>query len=388
MFAIKDMVKPFLDIYTRYIPDITEIPLEQGIEWLPSWKASPSKRKLSKDQKGSPFAMLHHELEAFIAYMPDQSSFERFGPELLSATFEVFGVPLWTPGVRYPFSNEIELSYRSEKDRRIFVEKARAELPLIPLDEAESPGRLAYTTDSGAGKRRVFAIGNFFFQRTLRPLHDFIMKVLRRIPMDGPFDQVRPLDRLRCSIQVYSYDLKSATDRWPLWYQLCIVFTLFGPFVSDYIRFLYRLVPFDVPFMKWMSPKRLALEGGYFPAFFRTGQPLGYYASWPLFTLSHYYLVWWCAEQVYPSKRFTRYAILGDDICIADSKVAKVYRDALETLKVQVSLPVSEIGCAEFAKKFRVRGLTVDLSPVSFQNLLNSHHIAGAMAVANTYSVH
>lgn len=112
--------------------------------------------------------------------------------------------------------------------------------------------------------------------------------------------------------------------------------------------------------------------------------------SWPLFTLSHYYLVWWCAEQVYPSKRFTRYAILGDDICIADSKVAKVYRDALETLKVQVSLPkslVSEIGCAEFAKKFRVRGLTVDLSPVSFQNLLNSHHIAGAMAVANTYSV-
>lgn len=79
---------------------------------------------------------------------------------LLSATFEVFGVPLLTPGVRYPFSNEISLSYRSEKDTRIFVEKARAELPLIPLDEAESPGRLAYTTDSGAGKRRVFAIGN------------------------------------------------------------------------------------------------------------------------------------------------------------------------------------------------------------------------------------
>lgn len=191
MFAIKDMVKPLKDIVTRYIPDITEIPLEQGIEWLPSWKASPSKRKLSKDQKGSPFAILHRELEAFIAYMPDQSSFERFGPELLSATFEVFGVPLWTPGVRYPFSNEIKLSYRSEKDTRIFVEKARAELPLIPLDEAESPGRLAYTTDSGAGKRRVFAIGNFIFQRTLRPLNDFIMKVLRRIPMEAS----RPLTR-------------------------------------------------------------------------------------------------------------------------------------------------------------------------------------------------
>lgn len=71
--------------------------------------------------------MLHHELEAFIAYMPDQSSFERFGPELLSATFEGFGLPLWTLGVRYPFSNEIELSFPSLKDTRIFVEKARAE---------------------------------------------------------------------------------------------------------------------------------------------------------------------------------------------------------------------------------------------------------------------
>ncbi|CAL0312073.1 unnamed protein product [Lupinus luteus] len=91
------------------------------------------------------------------------------------------------------------LEDKKEKDTRIFVEKARAELPLIPLDEAESPGRLAYTTDSGAGKRRVFAIGNFIFQRTLRPLNDFIMKVLRRIPMDGTFDQVRPLDHLRSS---------------------------------------------------------------------------------------------------------------------------------------------------------------------------------------------
>lgn len=89
---------------------------------------------------------------------------------------------------------------------------------------------------------------------------------------------------------------------------------------------------------------------------------------------------------MYPG--ITRYAILGDDICIADSEMAKVYR--VDTLKVQVSLPkslVSEIGCAEFAKKLRVRALTVDFSPVSFQNLLNSHHIAGAMAVANTSSV-
>ncbi|OIW06255.1 hypothetical protein TanjilG_19934 [Lupinus angustifolius] len=93
--------------------------------------------------------------------------------------------------VRYPFSNEIELSYHSEKDTRIFIEKARVELPLIPLDEAKSPSRLAYTTNFGAGKRRVFEIGNFIFQRTLRPLNDFIMKVLSHIPMEAS----RPLTK-------------------------------------------------------------------------------------------------------------------------------------------------------------------------------------------------
>jgi hypothetical protein len=37
---------------------------------------------------------------------------------------------------------------------------------------------------------------------------------------------------------------------------------------------------------------------------FVAGQPLGYYASWPLFALSHHILIWWCAEQVYPFKHF------------------------------------------------------------------------------------
>ncbi|CAI8601248.1 unnamed protein product [Vicia faba] len=45
--------------------------------------------------------------------------------------------------------------------------------------------------------------------------------------------------------------------------------------------------------------------------------------------------IWWCAEKIYPGKRFDKYAILGDDICIADSKVAKVY---LSTLKDLVDL--------------------------------------------------
>nr|AFI44307.1 RNA polymerase [Silene vulgaris]AFI44335.1 RNA polymerase [Silene vulgaris] len=42
------------------------------------------------------------------------------------------------------------------------------------------------------------------------------MTLLRSIPMDGTFNQTGPLTRLRGSLKSFSYDLSSATDRWPL----------------------------------------------------------------------------------------------------------------------------------------------------------------------------
>lgn len=59
--------------------------------------------------------------------------------------------------------------------------------------------------------------------------------------------------------------------------------------------------------------------------------------------------IWWCADKIYPGKRFYKYAILGDDICIADSKVAEVYLSTLKDLGVTISLPkslVSDVGGA------------------------------------------
>lgn len=69
----------------------------------------------------------------------------------------------------------------------------------------------------GDGKRRLFAIGNYINQRLLAPFHEWLACVLRSIPQDGTFDQTAPLDWLKGSTGcVYSIDLKSATDRWPL----------------------------------------------------------------------------------------------------------------------------------------------------------------------------
>ncbi|KAK7370578.1 hypothetical protein VNO78_37480 [Psophocarpus tetragonolobus] len=78
--------------------------------------------------------------------------------------------------------------------------------------DSGSPGRLSQSTEAGAGKRQIFAIGNFVNQRVLKPLHDFLMDTLRSIPMDGTFNQLRP---------------------WPLSLKTNLIRTLFGKSVGD-----------------------------------------------------------------------------------------------------------------------------------------------------------
>lgn len=53
-------------------------------------------------------------------------------------------------------------------------------------------------------------------QRLLFPVHQWLMTNLGKIPMDGTFDQTRPLDRLVGKQHLWSFDLSAATDRWPL----------------------------------------------------------------------------------------------------------------------------------------------------------------------------
>lgn len=73
--------------------------------------------------------------------------------------------------------------------------------------------------------------------------------------------------------------------------------------------------------------------------------------------------MWWCAELVYPGRRFRDYAILRDDVVIVDESVAKVYSAAFGDLGVTISYSksiISHSGSAEFAKRF---GLPLALNP-------------------------
>lgn len=74
--------------------------------------------------------------------------------------------------------------------------------------------------EEAAGKLRIFAILDVITQSTLAPLHDFLFKILRRIPNDGTFDQdasvKRSIEKAQRYGVSYSFDLSSATDRLPV----------------------------------------------------------------------------------------------------------------------------------------------------------------------------
>jgi hypothetical protein len=189
--------------------------------------------------------------------------------------------------------------------------------------------------------------------------------------MDGTFDQVKPLDLLHgvkgCA---YSVDLKAATDRWPLLVLFELAQALFDrSTASAVVNSTLGTNVFDVAFTK----KRSVVA-------FVPGQPLGLFASWPLFALSHHLIIWWAAEQVYPGGYFDKYALLGDDVLIVDDRVCQQYRLILERLGVGVSegkCLTSPSGGCEFAKKMRLRAMTVDASPLSLKKLLDLSSLLG-----------
>ncbi|XP_047258316.1 uncharacterized mitochondrial protein AtMg01110-like, partial [Capsicum annuum] len=132
------------------------------------------------------------------------------------------------------------------------------------------------------------------------------MEVLSRISMDGTFDQERPLLKLRRGKknECYSFDFKSATDRWPLSVMYSLMSCMFGStFASSIVNISLGLNTFMVgkPITKRM-----------YEIAFLCGQPLGYYGSWSLFSLSHHYIVYLAAKKAYPHLNlpFKDYALL------------------------------------------------------------------------------
>lgn len=110
------------------------------------------------------------------------------------------------------------------------------------------PGRLACSLE-GAGKRRIFAIGQCnnvsYIVYTIGQCGSYPdLSVME--PSDGPIHRLR----LKRPLDVFSFDLSSATDRWPVSIIHDVVACMFGPtLASCIVNGSLALSAFDAPFV-------------------------------------------------------------------------------------------------------------------------------------------
>nr|WNM95051.1 MAG: RNA-dependent RNA polymerase [Diaporthe helianthi mitovirus 2] len=237
-----------------------------------------------------------------------------------------------------------------------------------------SLGKLAFK-DEPAGKVRVFAIADAITQAVLKPLHKCLFAILKDLPMDGTFDQSAPIDRLlrltskqECT-KFYSYDLSSATDRLPVSLQRDVLSYLYNNEMADLWKELLVGRTWRLP----KSSKRYTYDMNPLPESvkYEVGQPMGALSSWAMLALTHHIIVQIAASRIYPDRVFTLYALLGDDIVIADEKVAKVYYD-LMTLEFGVEINLSKSLQSNHMLEFAKRLISVkggEVTPIGAKTL-------------------
>lgn len=134
--------------------------------------------------------------------------------------------------------------------------------------------KISYFPDK-EGKVRVIAIGDYWSQCALRPLHLFVNKRLKRIKTDCTFNQNHFASYLPTLIgsssMFHSIDLSNATDRMPILLQKRVVSFLFN---SAEKADAWHKILVHFPFT-WFDQK--TKQGG--KAVYSAGQPMGMYSS-------------------------------------------------------------------------------------------------------------
>ena len=212
-------------------------------------------------------------------------------------------------------------------------------------------GRL-HALKEAAGKVRIIAIVDIWTQTLLRPLHDVFFKILKALPTDATFDQQAGVNSFAKEghKEIFSYDLKAATDTIP-WVLYRVVMTgLLGEVITDAWLALLRerdwLTPswdevsYDKRRKKEVTKSRRISYLGKHTVRYGTGQPMGAYSSWGALAVLHHGVVQYSAFLVgaFP---FTGYRVLGDDIVIAGKAVAESYRLVCSRLGIVIGLPKS-----------------------------------------------
>lgn len=207
-------------------------------------------------------------------------------------------------------------------------------------------------------KVRVIAIGDYWSQTVLKPLHHYLFRVLRKIPQDCTFDQGSFISKIEKWTDFYSIDLTAATDRFPI---QTIKDTLKGHLPEDYLDSWERVMvgyPFD---------SKLGTLS------YSVGNPMGFYSSWASFAVAHHYVMYYCCRELTIPYRDAKYCMLGDDVLIGDRALAEKYMEVIQSLGCEFSPLKSHTSAylCEFAKRYVYKG--VEISPFPVSALKESH---------------
>jgi hypothetical protein len=219
-------------------------------------------------------------------------------------------------------------------------------------------------------KNRPIAIFDYWSQTALRPLHNSLMRTLYRLKTDLTRNQygVSQLLHIPSTSNYYSLDLTAATDRFPISLQEKILALIIG---ENKAR-AWKMI---------MTQPLSTFTGD--QVVYSTGQPMGAYSSWAMFTLCHHLIVQYAAiSPMKYHKWYNRYRILGDDIVILDQDVAHRYREIMTTLGVTISDAKSHVSkdTFEMAKRWFHKG--TEISPYPFISLIENRSNPSGIAMA------
>jgi hypothetical protein len=210
--------------------------------------------------------------------------------------------------------------------------------------------------DSPEGKKRVIAIFDYWTQTVLKPVHDWSFDQLRTVKQDMTFNQGGFGKIMINRTRYFSFDLSQATDRFPVSLQRAVLSEMIGEKKAN--AWMDLLVGYDFT-VSWDRPNTVK---------YGSGQPMGAYSSWGVFSMCHHLVVQCAAyESGWEPGTFTGYCILGDDLVIADSQVASHYKRMINKLGVEISEQKSLVSddTFEFAKRLIVQGCEVTPFPLA-----------------------
>lgn len=199
----------------------------------------------------------------------------------------------------------------------------------VPIKETIKPKPICAgvikVIQEGGLKARVVAMPCAGAQIAFKPLHNSIGEILKSIPEDCTFNQMKGIEwgseQLKLGKRMYAVDLSSATDNFPLGFQKAVLDSLNYEFSEEFVETCQMNWGYkDNAFSKMVK--------------YTKGQPMGLYGSFVLFSLSHHYLLQSLQAELGLNDT---YRILGDDIIINNDLMYNEYISAMENMYVPIS---------------------------------------------------